>query len=109
MKPGDRAPEFQLPDETGNLRSLSELLADGPIVLFFYPAAFTPGCTKESCYFRDLNAEFDAAGAKLIGISADAVEKQARFAEKYELPFPLLSDSDRKIARSFGVNRPGPL
>ena len=73
MKRGDLVAEFNLPDQTGPNRSLSELLADGPIVLFFYPAAMTPGCTMEACHFRDLAAEFAAVGASRVGISMDAV------------------------------------
>ncbi len=67
----DRVAEFELPDQTGTLRSLTSLLADGPIVLFFYPAAMTPGCTKEACHFRDLAGEFAAVGASRVGISTD--------------------------------------
>ncbi|MGH3451846.1 MAG: peroxiredoxin, partial [Haloechinothrix sp.] len=70
MNTGDLVPDFTLPDDAGNPRSLSEFLADGPVVLFFYPAAMTPGCTAESCHFRDLAAEFTAAGGRRIGISA---------------------------------------
>src|SRR3954466_2669089 len=109
LKVGDTAPEFEAVDAAGETVGLDALLADGPIVLFFYPAAFTPGCTKENCYFRDMNAEFAEAGAKLVGISADAVDKQARFANEYSLPYPVLSDPDKKVARSFGVTRVGPL
>ena len=72
MKRGDLVAEFNLPDQTGTNRSLSELLADGPIVLFFYPAAMTPGCTKEACHFRDLASEFAAVGASRVGISTDS-------------------------------------
>ncbi len=71
MNPGDKAPDFELPDQDGKPRKLSELLANGPVVLFFYPAAMTTGCTKESCHFRDLSAEFAAAGAQIVGISKD--------------------------------------
>ncbi|HLH28625.1 MAG TPA: peroxiredoxin, partial [Acidimicrobiales bacterium] len=74
-----------------------------PVVLFFYPAALTYGCTKESCHFRDLGAEFEAAGARRVGISADPVEKQKRFAEKHGFDYPLLSDSEGKVAAEFGV------
>lgn len=105
MKTGDRVAEFELPDQTGTMRSLSELLADGPIVLFFYPAAMTPGCTKEACHFRDLAAEFAAVGASRVGISTDAVDKQARFADKERFDYPLLSDADGTVATQFGVKR----
>lgn len=105
MKKGDRVAEFELPDQTGTMRSLSELLADGPIVLFFYPAAMTPGCTKEACHFRDLAAEFAAVGASRVGISTDAVDKQAKFADKERFDYPLLSDADGAVATQFGVKR----
>lgn len=87
------------------MRSLSDLLADGPIVLFFYPAAMTPGCTKEACHFRDLAAEFAAVGARRVGISTDAIDKQAQFADKERFDYPLLSDSDGAVATQFGVKR----
>ncbi len=109
MRVGDQAPDFTATDQTGATVRLSELLADGPVVLFFYPRAFTPGCTKESCHFRDLAAEFAAVGARRVGISADDRTRQAEFAAAYELDFPLLSDPDRTIARRYGVKRPGPL
>ena len=105
MKAGQKAPDFELSDESGTARKLSDLLATGPVVLFFYPAAMTPGCTKESCHFRDLNAEFGAVHAQRLGISADAVDKQHQFADKYGLDFPLLSDADRTVAKAFGVKR----
>ncbi|MCV7194624.1 peroxiredoxin [Mycolicibacterium brumae] len=105
MKPGDTVDDFTLPDQTGTPRRLSDLLADGPVVLFFYPAAMTPGCTKEACHFRDLAAEFAAAGAQRVGISTDAVDKQARFAEKEKFDYPLLSDADGSVASAFGVKR----
>ena len=75
------------------------------VVLFFYPAAMTTGCTKESCHFRDLKAEFEALGAQRVGISADTVDKQHQFADKHEFDFPLLSDPDREVAEMFGVKR----
>ncbi|BBY42724.1 peroxiredoxin [Mycolicibacterium celeriflavum] len=105
MKTGDRVAEFELPDQTGKVRSLTELLADGPIVLFFYPAAMTPGCTREACHFRDLAAEFAVVGASRVGISTDAVDKQAKFADKERFDYPLLSDSDGAVATQFGVKR----
>ena len=75
------------------------------MVLFFYPAAMTPGCTAESCHFRDMKAEFDAVGARRVGISADAVEKQKRFSDKHSFDYPLLSDPDGAVATQFGVRR----
>jgi peroxiredoxin Q/BCP len=105
MRTGDLVPDFELPDQDGKARKLSELLANGPVVLFFYPAAMTPGCTKESCHFRDLAAEFEAVGAQRVGISADPVEKQRAFADKHSFDYPLLSDEDKSVAAVFGVKR----
>jgi peroxiredoxin Q/BCP len=105
MKRGDRVAEFELPDQTGTVRTLTSLLADGPMVLFFYPAAMTPGCTKEACHFRDLGSEFAAIGASRVGISTDAVAKQAKFADIQSFDYPLLSDADGKVAAQFGVKR----
>jgi thioredoxin-dependent peroxiredoxin len=109
MRTGDVAPDFSLPADDGTTVTLSEALRQGPVVLFFYPKAMTPGCTKESCHFRDLGAEFDAAGATRLGISADPVEKQQRFSAKHDFGYRLLSDTDRQVAKAFGVKRPGPL
>src|SRR5436305_498660 len=105
MKPGDTVADFELPDQSGKPRKLSDLLATGPVVLFFYPAAMTPGCTKESCHFRDLAAEFKEVGAQRVGISADPVTKQQEFSDKYGFDYPLLSDSEREVAARFGVRR----
>jgi len=105
IKQGDRVPNFELPDQSGTVRSLTGLLADGPIVLFFYPAAMTPGCTKEACHFRDLADEFAEVGATRVGISTDGVAKQARFADSQRFDYPLLSDADGKVAEVFGVKR----
>ncbi|WP_442933809.1 peroxiredoxin [Micromonospora sp. CPCC 205556] len=106
---GDVMEDFVLPDETGTPRRLSELLASGPVVLFFYPAAMTRGCTAESCHFRDLAAEFAAVGAQRVGISRDPVEKQAEFSRRHGFDYPLLSDVDGVVAESFGVRRRLPL
>ncbi len=110
MNKGDLIPDFELPDQYGVPRRLSALLADGPVVLFFYPAAMTSGCTKESCHFRDLAAEFTAAGAHRVGISTDSVDKQQEFSAQYSFDYPLLSDADGAVAKIFGVKRRfGPL
>ncbi len=105
MKRGDRVPDFELPDQSGTPRSLAGLLAEGPVVLFFYPAAMTPGCTKEACHFRDLASDFAAVGATPVGISCDGVDKQARFADSQRFGYPLLSDSAGTVAETFGVKR----
>jgi peroxiredoxin Q/BCP len=105
MKTGDQVPDFELPDQDGVPCKLSDLLVQGPVVLFFYPAAMTTGCTKESCHFRDLGKEFASVGAQRVGISADTVEKQKAFAEKHSFDYPLLSDTDKAVAAIFGVKR----
>jgi peroxiredoxin Q/BCP len=105
MNVGDIVVDFELLDETGTPRRLSDLLANGPVVLFFYPAAMSAGCTAEACHFRDVAADFRAVGAQPVGISHDAVEKQARFAERHSLGYPLLSDPDGAIRERFGVKR----
>lgn len=105
LEVGDKAEDFALPDETGTTRHLTELLADGPVVLFFYPAALTPGCTAEACHFRDLAAEFAAVGARPVGISGDSVDRQQEFAGRHTLGMPLLSDADGTVRERFGVKR----
>ncbi|PAZ15154.1 peroxiredoxin [Streptomyces sp. SA15] len=102
---GDTIEDFTLPDETGTPRSLSGLLADGPVVLFFYPAALTPGCTAQACHFRDLAAEFAAVGARPVGVSGDPVERQQEFAGRHTLGMPLLSDTDGTVRERLGVRR----
>jgi peroxiredoxin Q/BCP len=105
MRSGEVVPDFVLPDQSGTPRKLSDFLASGPVVLFFYPAAMTYGCTKESCHFRDLSSEFAAIGAQPVGISADPVDKQRQFDEKESLGFPLLSDTERVVAEQLGAKR----
>ena len=102
---GDQAPDFELPDQDGTPTRLSTLLLDGPVVLFFYPAAMTGGCTQESCHFRDLAAEFAAAGGQRVGISRDEVSAQKKFADTHGFDYPLLSDPDGTVAAGFGVKR----
>lgn len=109
LKKGDQAPEFSLLNQNGEKVTLSELLKAGAVVLFFYPKAMTTGCTKESCHFRDLAAEFSEVQAQRVGISADTVDKQVAFDNKHNLGYPLLSDPDRSVATAFGVKRPGPI
>ncbi|GAA4745992.1 peroxiredoxin [Actinomycetospora chibensis] len=105
MKAGDIAPDFELADDTGARRTLSGLLADGPVVLFFYPLASSGGCTQESCHFRDLASEFAAVGAQRVGISADSVERQHTFSTTHSFDYPLLSDPDGAVAKQFGAKR----
>ena len=106
---GDVVADFELPDQDGKPRRLSELLTAGPVVLFFYPAAMTSGCTAEACNFRDLAAEFAAAGAQRVGISRDPVAKQKQFADRNRLDYPLLSDPSSTAAEAFGIKRKLPL
>lgn len=105
MKVGDTAPDFELADDEGRTRTLSGLLADGPVVLFFYPLASSGGCTQESCHFRDLASEFTALGAQRVGISADSVEKQRAFSTSNSFDYPLLSDPDGVVAKQFDAKR----
>jgi peroxiredoxin Q/BCP len=106
---GDVVDDFELLDQDGVPRRLSALLADGPVVLFFYPAAMSSGCTAEACNFRDLAAEFRAAGAQRVGISRDLPAKQKKFADLNSFDYPLLSDPDSKVAAALGVKRRLPL
>ncbi|NAS24248.1 redoxin domain-containing protein [Herbidospora sp. NEAU-GS84] len=105
MKIGELVADFALPDENGETRRLSEFLKEGPVVLFFYPAAMTSGCTTETCHFRDLAAEFTSVGAVRVGISKDKVKRQKMFAEGNRLDFPLLSDEEGLVAKQMGVRR----
>ena len=105
MHHGDLAPDFTLFDQRGVERTLSTMLQQGPIALFFYPAAMTKGCTKESCHFRDLASEFAALGAQRLGISMDSVAKQAEFTQKNDLDYPLLADVNGDVAELYGVKR----
>lgn len=106
IKTGERAPEFTLPDETAKDRSLTELLSAGAIVLYFYPADFTPGCTRQACVLRDLHAEIVQAGLRVVGISPQSPESHAKFKARYELPFVLLSDEHKTVIKMYGVNGP---
>jgi thioredoxin-dependent peroxiredoxin len=106
IKAGERAPEFTLPDETGRDRSLTELLSAGATVLYFYPADFTPGCTRQACVLRDLHTEIESAGLRVVGISPQSPNSHARFRAKYQLPFVLLSDEQKTVIKMYGVNGP---
>ncbi|HEY1973024.1 MAG TPA: peroxiredoxin [Pseudonocardia sp.] len=105
MKTLDLVSDFELQDETGTPRTLYTLLAAGPVVLFFYPLASSPGCTREACHFRDIAGEFAELGAQPIGISPDSVSKQQTFAEANSLGYPLLSDEGGAVAKAWGVWR----
>jgi peroxiredoxin Q/BCP len=106
LNAGERAPEFTLPDETGTDRSLTDFLSTGPIVLYFYPADFTPGCTRQACVLRDLHDEMQRAGLRVVGISPQSPASHTKFREKYNLPFVLLSDQHKAVVKMYGVNGP---
>jgi len=106
LKTGERAPEFTLPDDTGEDRSLTDFLNAGATVLYFYPADFTPGCTRQACALRDLQSEIKNAGLRVVGISPQSPETHAKFRSKYDLPFALLSDEDKEVIKMYGVNGP---
>jgi peroxiredoxin Q/BCP len=99
---GDPAPDFTLPDQHGNPVKLSELRGK-TVVLYFYPKADTPGCTQQACGVRDHRSEYERAGAVVLGVSPDPVQRIAKFASKYELEFPLLADEDHAVADAYGV------
>ncbi len=106
LKKGDRAPEFALPDQDGNTRKLKDLLAGEALVLYFYPADFTPGCTREACDLRDLHTQILSAGLRVVGISPQSVDSHRRFREEHSLPFTLLSDEQKTAVRAYGVDGP---
>jgi peroxiredoxin Q/BCP len=102
VAPGDAAPDFTLSDHCGSRVSLADF-SGGRLLVYFYPRAFTPGCTTESCDFRDRHEAFAAAGYRIVGISPDPVEDLARFRDEHGLPFPLLSDPDHRVAAAYGA------
>jgi peroxiredoxin Q/BCP len=102
LAPGDLAPDFALPDADGREVSLSSLRGQR-VIIYFYPAAMTPGCTKQACDFRDSRGELSEAGFAVLGISPDAPAKLAKFAARDGLTFPLLSDPDREVLKAYGA------
>ncbi|MEC3982343.1 thioredoxin-dependent thiol peroxidase [Amycolatopsis sp. H20-H5] len=102
LSPGDDAPEFTLPDSEGKNVSLSDFRGQS-VVVYFYPAASTPGCTKQACDFRDNLADLNGAGYQILGISPDKPAKLAKFAEKEQLTFPLLSDEDKTVLTAYSA------
>lgn len=99
---GDVAPDINLPDQSGTTIALSALRGK-TVVLFFYPKADTPGCTIEACAFRDAKADYDSADTVLLGISPDGTKDQAKFADKFSLPYSLLADAEHTVAEAYGV------
>lgn len=106
LSTGSRAPDFTLRDHYGRDQSLAALLSNGPLILYFYPADFTPGCTTEACSIRDLQTDIQRAGLHVVGISPQSAESHKRFREKYSLPFTLLADPDKKVIKQYGVDGP---
>jgi len=103
---GAKAPEFDLADQHGRRQTLKSLLADGPLILYFYPADFTPGCTKEACSFRDLHQELMKAKLRVVGVSPQDVDSHRRFAERHDLNFPLLADPDKTAVKAYELDGP---
>ena len=106
LSPGTSAPDFTLPDQEGRARSLAALRREGPLILYFYPADFTPGCTREACSLRDLHSDILRAGLRVVGVSPQDPESHARFREQHNLPFTLLSDVDKRVIRDYDVDGP---
>jgi peroxiredoxin Q/BCP len=106
LKAGSKAPEFVLQDADGNEVSLTDLLADGPLILYFYPADFTPGCTKEACSIRDIHQKIVSVGLRVAGISPQDAESHAKFRDEHSLPFTLLCDTEKTAAKMYGVDGP---
>jgi len=96
------APDFELLDDSGASRRLSDFRGQ-PVILYFYPADDTPGCTKEACNFRDDYSDYQKAGVTILGVSPDSVKSHIKFKTKYQLPFPLLADAEHKVCNAYGV------
>jgi peroxiredoxin Q/BCP len=103
LKVGDAAPDFSLMDENGHPVSLRQFLGKKIVVLYFYPKDFTSGCTTEACSFRDNYKPYQDKGAVVIGVSLDSVESHRKFSQKYNLPFAILSDNQKEVAKAYGV------
>ena len=106
LNPKTRAPDFSLPNQNDQTITLSEVLNRGPLILYFYPADFTPGCTKEACSIRDLHDEISKVGLQVIGVSPQSSESHRRFRDKHSLQFDLLSDSDKKVIKAYNMDGP---
>ncbi|MCI0533310.1 thioredoxin-dependent thiol peroxidase [bacterium] len=102
MKLGDKAIDFKLSDQDGKMHSLSDHKGEW-LLLYFYPRDLTPGCTVEACALRDNWSEFGKRGAAVLGVSADTAESHKKFADKHDLPFPLLADTEKKLIKAYGV------
>ena len=103
---GSKAPDITLPDQDGNTVVLHELLQQGPLILYFYPADFTPGCTKEACSIRDMHDDILGAGLQVVGVSPQDADSHERFREQHGLPFRLLCDPEKSIVSLYEVDGP---
>lgn len=106
LQTGDKAPDFTLPDQDGRPVTLSDVCAEGRVVVYFYPADFTPGCTKEACAIRDMHDDIASSGVRVLGISPQDSASHARFRDRYGLPFVLLADPGKSAIRAYGVDGP---
>lgn len=106
LESGSKAPEFVLENDQGGESSLSDLLQDGPLILYFYPADFTPGCTKEACSIRDIHNDIQAVGLQVAGISPQDADSHQRFRDEHKLPFTLLSDPAKVAIKMYDVDGP---
>ena len=106
LESGSKAPEFVLENDQGGEASLSELLQDGPLILYFYPADFTPGCTKEACSIRDIHNDIQAVGLQVAGVSPQDADSHQRFRDEHNLPFTLLSDPEKVAIKMYDVDGP---
>lgn len=106
LKAGAKAPDFVLGNDEGGETSLSDLLKDGPLILYFYPADFTPGCTREACTIRDIHNDIQSVGLQVAGISPQDADSHTRFREAHDLPFVLLCDPEKEVARAYDVDGP---
>ena len=104
LEVGSKAPEFALANDEGGETSLTDLLQEGPLILYFYPADFTPGCTKEACSIRDIHNDIQSVGLQVAGVSPQDVESPQKFRDEYELPFTLLSDPDKLAIKMYDVD-----
>lgn len=106
LKKGDLAPSFEGNDQLGNSLNLTDLLSNGPVLLYFYPADFTPICTAQACAFRERQDVLSRASVQIIGVSPQSESSHQRFAEAYDLGFPLIPDQHKRIIRAYGVDGP---
>ena len=106
LRIGDPAPDFELKDQFGNPVTLEQMAADGDLILYFYPADFSPVCTAEACAFRDSYTGVSSVGVQVVGVSPQSVASHQRFTKNFSIPFPLLSDPRKKVIRAYGVDGP---